>query len=108
MVEMDSVAIAETDVMAVVAVRSNAMNVVNEATLPEIVVIDEIDVEAVRDTEETVVVIDEAEIDTIVAETDMKEAVIDMTAAVIAIVQERDATETEVKTETDERAERGK
>ena len=116
MAEMDLVVIVETDAMAVevVVVRLNAMNVVNEATLPEIVAIDEKDDEAVRDTDETVAVTDEAEIDTIVVETDMIEAVIDMIVAVtdtiaaeIVIVQERDVTETEVKTETDEGVERG-
>ncbi len=116
MVEMDLVVIVETDAMVVVAVdRSNVTNVVNEATLPEIVAIDEIDEEAVRDTDEIVAVTDEAEIDTIVVETDMIEAAIDMIAVVIdtiaaeiVIVQERDVTETEVKTETNERVERGK
>jgi len=54
------------------------------------------------------------EIDTIVVETDMIEAVTDMTvvaidtiAAEIVIVQERDVTEIEVKTATDEEVEKG-
>ena len=101
---MDATESAEIDAMVVeaVAVRSNVMNAVNVATLPEIAVTDEI--------ADVVVVIDAVE-----AVTDMIEAVIDMTvvaidtiAAVIAIAQERNVTGTEVKTEKDERAEIGK
>jgi len=98
---MDATDLAEIDVMVVevVAVRSNAMNVVNEVTLPEIAAIDEIaDVVVVTD-------VVEVETDMIEAVTDMIAVVIDTIAAEIVIVQERDVTETEVKTETDERVE---